>query len=136
MAKAKPKAAVVQPKRSLAPLVLLLALWWLSQGGGGLPIIAPSGATAATYVYEKDQHAIPSAVLAGLNRLNREKKIIATALDVDTKDGTGEVPGQYKLPFAEAVKAGLPALVVTAGDKVLTVVKSPTTEEAVMEAVR
>lgn len=91
-------------------------------------------ATAATYVYEKDVSAIPTAVLVGLNRLNRERKIVATLFERDTKDGDGDTPDQYRVPLAAAQKAGLPALVVTAGEQVLRVVKAPTTEAQVMEA--
>jgi hypothetical protein len=93
-------------------------------------------ATAATYVYEKDVTAIPSPVAAGLNRLNREKKIVATLFEEDTVDGTGQTPEQYRVPLSAAQSAGLPALVVTAGAAVLKVVKAPTTEAAVLEAVQ
>lgn len=92
-------------------------------------------ATAATYVYEKDSHTLPSAVLAALNRLNRERKIVATAIEADVRDGTGDVPEQYKVPLAAAKEAGLPALVVTGSKGVIRVVKSPTTEQQVLDAV-
>lgn len=93
-------------------------------------------ATAATYVYEKDQGEAPAAVMSGINRLNRERHIRATLFEEDVKDGTGDTPDQYKVALAAAVKAGLPAFVVTAGDTVLVVVKSPTTEAQVFEAVK
>lgn len=98
-----------------------------------LPVLTK--ATAATYVYEKDQHAIPAPVLAALDKLNRERKIVATVFEQDTKDGTGETPEQYEVPLAAATNAGLPALVATNGSKVLRVVKNPQTEAAVLEAV-
>jgi hypothetical protein len=101
------------------------------------PTVDPTTkATAATYVYEKDTTAIPAAVMAGLNRLNREKKIIATVFEQDTTDGTDQVPEQYKAAVAEAKKAGLPCLVVMAGANVLAIVKAPTTVEQVWEAVK
>lgn len=101
------------------------------------PVEPPTDkATAATYVYEKDDTAVPPPVLAGLNRLNREKKLLATLFEDDTTDGTGEIPEQYKVSLAAARQAGLPALVMTAGDKVLRVVKAPKTEQAVMEALQ
>ena len=53
----------------------------------------------------------------------------------DGADGAGDVPQQYAAPLAAAREAGLPALVVTAGETVLKVVKSPTTAAQVMEAV-
>lgn len=93
-------------------------------------------ATSATYVYEKDIASIPSAVSAALNRLNREQKIIATVFERDSRTGDGDVPAQYKPLIESARSAGLPALVVMAGDKVLRTVKDPKTEDAVMEAVK
>lgn len=103
------------------------------------PVVTPVDptvkATAATYVYEKDDTAIPSGVSTGLNRLNREKRIIATIFEDDTRDADGDVPSQYKVALDAAVNAGLPAFIVQAGDKVLSVVKSPTTEEQVWGAV-
>lgn len=112
-------------------IIGLLLLIALSQGGGGV-LPGPSGVTAVVYVYEKDQHAVPSAVMAGLNRLNREKKITATIFDRDTVDGTGQVPDQYKAPLAAAVDSGVPSLVAMAGETVRKVVKDPKTEAEVM----
>lgn len=99
------------------------------------PVDPTTKATAATYVYEKDDTAIPVGVSTGLNRLNREKGIRATLFEDDTVDGDGDVPDQYKAALDAAVKAGLPAFVVQSGDKVLTVVKAPTTETQLLEAV-
>lgn len=96
----------------------------------------PSTATAATYIYEKDKTVPPTPVLVALDKLNREKKIIANTFDQDTVDGTGQTPDQYKVSLPAAVAAGLPALVVMSGDVVLRVVKDPRTTEAVLEAVR
>jgi hypothetical protein len=105
--------------------------------GGKLPVptVRPQKATAVTYVYEKDVTAVPVPVLVAINRLNREKKVVASHFEVDTKDGDEQVPDQYKVPKAAAEEVGLPALVVTAGEKVLAVVKDPKTTEQVLEAV-
>lgn len=111
---------------AFGPTIALPSIPWL-------PVLTK--ATAATYVYEKDQHAIPAPVLAALDKLNRDRKITATIFEQDTKDGTGETPEQYKVPLAAALEAGLPSLVVTGGSKVLRVVKNPQTEAAVLEAV-
>lgn len=99
------------------------------------PAWVQTKATAAVYIYEKDTTAIPPAVGAALNRLNREKQIVATLFEQNTTDGTGETPKQYVVPLAAAKQAGLPALVVTAGEKVLRVVVDPQTEAQVMEAI-
>ena len=115
-------------------LLIGLAVFSLVKGGGVPSIVGPT-ATAATYVYEKDTNAVPPGVLAGLNRLNREKKITASVFEEDTRDGSGEVPDQFKAALTAATSAGLPALVVTGGDSVLNVVKAPTTEEQTVGAV-
>lgn len=93
-------------------------------------------ATSGVYVHEKDDSAIPSGVMAGLNRLNREKGIVATVFEEDSTDGDGDVPEQYREPLRAAREAGLPAFVVMGGGKVLRVVKAPTTADAIVEAVR
>lgn len=92
--------------------------------------------TAAMYVYEKDQHAIPAPVAAALHQLNIDKKLLATIFEQDTTSGTGQTPTHYKVPLTAAREAGLPALVVMVGDKVLRVVKAPKTEADVLEAVK
>lgn len=100
------------------------------------PVDPNSPVTAATYVYEKDDTAVPTGVVTGINRLNRERNIIATLFEEDTRDGDGDVPDQYAVALAAATQAGLPAFIVQAGDKVLLVVKAPVTEAQVLEAVR
>lgn len=92
-------------------------------------------ATAVVYTYEKDQGVVPSAVAVALDKLNRQG-IRATEDEVDNVDGTNEVPDQYKASRPAAKQAGLPALVVLGGDKVLRVVKAPTTQAAVLEAAK
>lgn len=114
--------------------LIALAVFSLAKGGGGLPLVGPN-VTAVTYVYEKDTNAVPVGVLAGLNRLNREKKITASVFEEDTRDGSGEVPDQFKAALTAATSAGIPALIVTGGDAVLKVVKAPTTEEQTVGAV-
>ena len=116
-------------------MALLALAAYLLFGGGSIPGLSTK-ATAATYVYEKDQTgSVPGPVLVALDKLNRDKKILATTFEDDTLDSTGETPEQYKVPLAAANAAGLPALVVTAGAKVLRTVKAPTTEAQVLEAV-
>jgi hypothetical protein len=120
-------------------LAAILVVGWFFLGGASwqgcklptLPAWFPltTKVTAVTYIYEKDDTAIPSPVEAGLNRINRELKVPATVFEQDTTDGTGETPEQYKIPLAAAKSAGLPSLVVTAGKVVKRVVKNPTTEE-------
>ena len=95
----------------------------------------PAKATTVTYVYEKDDAAVPVWITTGLDRLNRERQVVATAFEVDSTTGAGEVPESIR-PGVEAARRGtLPALVVMAGATVLRVVPAPGTEAAVMEAV-
>ena len=129
----------MKPKQiDFVGLLLIGAALWLALGGGGLPSFTVPGLskpTAVTFFFEKDSHAIPSPVLVALDKLNRSG-IVATTLDVDTVDGTGEVPKQYEVSLPAAKEAGLPSLVVMGGAKVLRTVKGPTTEAQVMEAAR
>jgi hypothetical protein len=115
-------------------LLILLVAWWLLSGGK-LPSVGPSKVTAATYVYEKDNGSVPPPVLAALDKLNRAG-VMATTFEEDTTDADGKVPDQYAVALPAARTAGLPSLVVLAGDKVLRTVKAPTTEEQVTEAAR
>jgi hypothetical protein len=126
-------------KQTLNTLVLALIVGLLLMRGQGCTIAPPvvtEKVTAVTYVYEKDAGGVPSGVAGALNQLNRrEPTILATTFEEDTKDATGETPHQYKPALIAAQAAGLPALVVQAGDKVLKVVKAPKTDTEVLEAV-
>lgn len=102
------------------------------------PETKPAPATpgmAVTYVY-KSRTPVPGEVLAGLNRINREKGIRATLCDDDPQDGTNDIPDQYKLAVAAAREKGLPSLVIVAEGKVVKVVPDPKTEAEVWGAVQ
>jgi hypothetical protein len=124
-------------RRRILGLILIAAAVYIAMQGGGFsfPVPGLSKPTAVTFFYEKDTHAIPSPVLVALDKLNRSG-IIATTLDVDTVDGSGETPAQYQVSLPAAKEAGLPSLVVMGGAKVLRTVKGPTTEAQVMEAAK
>lgn len=93
--------------------------------------------TQVTYVYEKDETAVPREVAKALGDINAKYLgVVASEFEDDTTAGGGAVPAQYRVALAEARKAGLPALVVQAGGKVLRVVKAPTTEAQVTEALK
>lgn len=124
----------MKTKDRIGWLLIALAVFMIAKGGGALPLVGPA-VTSVTYVHEQRDTPVPSAIHAALNRINREKNIPANVFDVDTKDGNGEVPDQYKVAALAAKEAGLPSLVVVAGDKALRVVKDPKTQDAVMEAV-
>ena len=92
--------------------------------------------TAVTYVYEKDQTNPPREVQAALNQLNAAGSLVASVFEQDTTDGDGDTPEQYQAALTAAKAAGLPCLVVLAGDRVLRVVRDPQTLGAVLEAVK
>lgn len=126
-------------------VALLIAAFWCLSGGvswqgckmpslPGLPSFVQHADTAV-YVYEKDQGSMPAAVMSGLNKLNTERKILATEFEQDTTDGNGKTPEQYVVALGAAKKNGLPSLVATNGPRVLKVTKDPRTEEAVIGGV-
>lgn len=119
----------------LLALGLMLLAGRLPAWHGGGTAVAAKAATAAVYVYEKDESPVPPGVTVGLNRLNRERQIVATLLEDDTTDGDGDVPDQYRAAVEAARGKGLPALVVLTGSTVLAIVKAPTDADAVVRAV-
>lgn len=123
--------------------VALALLFWSGAGRGcagplpdlpSIPWVHPK-ADAVVYIYEKDQTSVPSPVAVALDKLNRQG-VTATTHEVDSTDGTGDVPEQYKLAVAAAKTTGLPALVVSGGGKVIRTLKDPRTEASVMEAAK
>lgn len=119
--------------KSLARVILVYGMLSLAYQKGCDGPIPGQQVTAVTYVYEKDQTAPPAAVQAGLAKLNK-RGIVASMFEEDVTDNEGNVPEQYVVPLKAAQEAGLPALVATAGDSVVEVVKAPVTEEQVLEA--
>lgn len=109
--------------------VIVLVGLVLLNGGIDLSSLVPGSQrpTAVTYVYEKDTGGVPGFIGSGLDRLNRlDPPIMATAFEEDTvNSATATIPTQYKIPREAAIKAGLPALVVQSGERVLKVVKDP-----------
>lgn len=99
---------------------LLIATTPLPRIPWKIPVI--STVTQAVYVYEKDDTAVPPFVMAHIDQLNRDKKILATLLEIDTVDGTGQVPQQYKAAVDAARKATLPVFVTLSGSSVVKVV--------------
>jgi hypothetical protein len=119
-----------------AGLVLIFGIPDLSGIRWPVPIVAtPELPSSVVYVYEKDQSAIPVGVTVGLNRINRERGIVASLYEADTTDGGGDVPEQYREALAAATASGLPALVVLSGTAVLSVTPAPEDAEAIVRAV-
>lgn len=110
-------------EKSRLILVFLLALLLINSG-------KVPGASVSRVTYVFDDQPIPLAVRVGFDQLNREG-ISATSVDVDS-GGT-----LYELAIPAARQAGLPAIVVEAGDQVAKVITNiPTTPQAVVKAVR
>ena len=124
-----------KPRKLLGLALIAWALWTMYGGGGFSPV--STSITAATYVYEKDQSGgVPPGVQFALREINQAGKISAAAIEADVVDSTGNTPRQYKIAVEAAKAAGLPALVVQAGEKVAQTVSAPLTSEQVMEAVK
>lgn len=121
----------------LGALLVGLLVW--QKGGIALPPWVPTTTakvTAATYFYNEDTTGgIPSPVAKALSQLN-EQGIDATTFEVETTNSAGKTPKQYAVSLPAALKAGIPCLVVMAGDKVVKIVPSPTTEASVTEAAK
>lgn len=101
-----------------------------------LPILnTPTTITAAVYVYEKDEGPVPVGVYSGIERLNREKNILASLFEKDTIDGTGETPEQYKPALSAAKARSIPSLVVLSGTNAVSIVEKPQTEADILEAI-
>jgi hypothetical protein len=75
-------------------LLLALVGWSLMTGGGGANTTTDKP-TAATYVYEKDDTAIPSEVKVAIDKLNRRDDFVASLFEDDTVNGEGQVPAQF-----------------------------------------
>ena len=118
--------------RNNAIVLLLIVLWvgtWAVKTDRidlPWPTIT-QGIDRVTYVYEKDEGAVPRPISYSLAELNKLGGIIATELEVDPETGLGGIPTQDKIAVDAAKTAGLPALVVQQGEKVVNVAKSPQT---------
>lgn len=121
-------------KRKRVLLGALIVCFGLTCGAHGKRSLHGK-ATAATYVYEQRSGPIPPEVLKGLSALNAQG-IVATDVDQNVTNGNGEIPTQYKVAIPTAKESGIPSLVVTAGEKVVRVVKNPQTESDVTGAVK
>ena len=123
----------------MRPFAFLIAGLILLGGVPSLPwpvvpaVVSPAKATAAIYVYEKDESPVPTGVTVALDTLNR-RGIVANLYEADTTDGDGDVPTQFAAALEAAKTSGLPALVVLSGSSVLRVVPAPATDAAVLEA--
>lgn len=91
--------------------------------------------TQVTYVYEKERAPVPNSIRLGLRRVQREG-ITAGEIDQDARTGDGNVPSQYKIAIDAAKEAGIPALVVQAGDKIVKVIQNPQDFNEVLEAIK
>jgi pyruvate carboxylase len=125
--------------KSLPHILFILAIAAVVAFGRGLPDwggwLVATKPDAVTFVFEKDSNGPSAPVMSALNKLNRSG-ILATSHEIDTLDGTSEIPDQYKHVVPAAKEAGLPALVVSGNGKVIRVLKDPKTEEAVIEAAK
>jgi hypothetical protein len=115
---------------------LLVVRSGVVQFGIGLPLV--SEPTQVVYVYSKDAGPVPRPVAGALMDINANEKlgIEATEFEHDTTDGDGDVPEQYRAAKRAAEAAGLPAVVVLAGGRVIATVKAPSTHSQIMELIK
>lgn len=102
------------------------------------PVVTPDPTVKvarATYVYERRQGSVPPPVLVALDKLNRAG-VVANPIDQNVISGKGQAPAQHAVALSEAAKAGIPCLVVEYTSGPPKVLKSPTTEAAVLEAAK
>jgi hypothetical protein len=125
----------LKPRQLLGLLLIAAAIYWQLNGPSiNLPALPNNKVTAATYIYDvRTTGGVPPGVLKGLDRLNREKNILASKYEYTEGE---RVPTQYAVPVEEAKKVGLPSLVVMAGEKAVKVVQKPATEEQIWGAVQ
>ncbi len=103
-------------------VIFLALLLLISRNGISFPpVISPSQITSIDYVYERDATRIPQDIRSWLREVNEKTDIVASEIDDDTVDPSGNLRTSIK----EAKKAGIPALVVMAGEKALKIVLNP-----------
>jgi hypothetical protein len=104
------------------------------------PVVSPPDTTLKTtqvvYVYEKDDGPVPSEVAAALGELNLIDGMRANLIEQDVKNGKVSAPDQFKIPFDEAKKLGLPSLIVMADSTIKNRLKAPTTKQQVIDAAK
>lgn len=110
-------------------VILLLFLFF----NGDSPVISKPDMVAV--VYESSNNIPEPYVTGALNTLISEG-FQARVLDKDVVTGGGEVPIQLREALSEAVRNGLPALVVLSNGSVVSVQDLPKTQAAILEAVK
>lgn len=111
-------------------LFVLVVAYLLLSGNVAIPG-AGGRVTAVTYFHERDT-PVPSGVRAALDEMNhREPPIMATAHEIEAT-----TPEQYAVSQPAAQKAGLPAIVSSAGKTVKRVVREPKTKEEALSCLR
>lgn len=101
------------------------------------PVVVPAVKVTAVTYFIPNRGSVPHPVKSGLDELNTQG-IVATVHEEGTTAADGTIPKQHEHSYPAALKAGLPALVVMAGNTVHKVVTSPTplTKQQVLEAAK
>lgn len=115
--------------QSLAPLVK-----WDGKITIGWPsLVAPVVRDALVVIVHDESIGLPDYAEHAINQLRAAgRQVRLTGLNPQT--GLGTVPKEIAPALAPGKAAGVPALVLLQGDKVLKVIKLPATTEAILEA--
>lgn len=117
--------------RNTAIVLILILLVLASQNSTTTP---SSKVDRVSYIYEKDDGAVPPPIQYAMRELNK-LAIIATVFEIDSTTGLDAVPTQDAIAVAAARNAGLPCLIIQQGQTVVKIVKAPTTVTHVADAV-
>ena len=98
-------------------------------------VVAPTKADTVAVVYES-YDTIPLPYVTGALGKLQADGLQTRIFDKDVVTGTGQVPEYLQNAIEEAIKNGLPALVVLSKGNVIKVQDLPKTESEIIEAVK
>jgi hypothetical protein len=116
-------------------IFVLVLLLFESDWNFNWNVISPSKPDMVAVVYESSDNIPEPYVTGALNALSSDGFQVRV-FDKDVVTGGGEVPSQVREAISEAVRNGLPALVVLSNGSVVSVQDLPTSKSAILEAVK
>ena len=106
----------------------------LLSGGGGTPLVVDKPDTVAV-IYESSDDIPKPYVTGALGQLQADG-FQTRIFDKDVVTGTGQIPNNMKEAIEEAIKNGLPAIVVLSKGKVIKAQDLPQNESEIIEVVK
>lgn len=121
--------------RTLSILLLATTLTLIGCPDPIPPVVPVETISKITYVYEKDEGGVPSAILAALSEVeSSHASVTVSVFEDDTVDGTGQVPVQFQRAKEASDKYGRPCLVAESVERVVRVRLKPKGREDVLYA--